>query len=740
MKRLLIIVVGVVLAVGLIVLGFTYKQTSQEESALVADLQYRTRILADSLKESIEPAYLNNSVTTLQRVVDKFTDRQRLAGLAVFDSKGTKVAATEDLAPQAIADISPIQDAMDSDKSVGSFIKTGIASNYLFAEPLHSDDKVVGALVLVQRADYISAKIEDIWRTNFLRFFLQALLFALAIIVVVRFLLFRPISQLVESVKQVRSGNGKDKAHTTSKDQSFLKPLTTEISKLFTSLGQARLAASEEARMRLEKLDTPWTAERLKEFIKSRLKHRAIYVVSNREPYIHEKIGDKIECRVPASGMVTALESVMEACGGTWLAYGGGSADRTTVDKQDKIQVPPDEPRYSLKRIWLDDKQVQGFYLGFSNEALWPLCHMAHTRPIFRQEDWAQYRQVNGKFAESLLREIKNIPQPVVLIQDFHFALLPEMIKASRPDAQVALFWHIPWPNAEAFGICPWRKELLGGMLGADVVGFHTQQYCNNFMDTVSSQLESLTDFERFAVTYHGHTSFVKPFPISMAFTNSSGGGATPDRSVLGNYGIATKYMGLGVDRMDYTKGILERFKGIEFFLNTYPEYRSQFTFLQIAPPSREGVARYQQFAMEVAQEAERINKKFKAAAWQPILLRAEHHTHEQLAVLYQLADLCLVTSLHDGMNLVAKEFVAAREQEDGVLVLSQFTGATRDLRGAIIINPYSAEQTAEAIYTGLTMPKSEQYRRMRKMRESVKNYNVYRWSAELIKAVTDLQ
>jgi trehalose-6-phosphate synthase len=554
---------------------------------------------------------------------------------------------------------------------------------------------------------------------------------------VVKWLIVRPVASMTEYIKLILAGKAGPQIGLPS--FNFFRPLAEQISKMSKSLSQARLAASEEARLRLEKIDAPWTAERLKEFIKAYLKNRKIFVISNREPYVHKRINGKIAYSVPASGAVTALEPVMEACGGLWLAYGSGDADKLTVDAQDKIQVPPDEPKYTLKRVWLTDEEVKGYYTGFSNEALWPLCHMAHTRPIFRKEDWQEYRHVNGKFAQSLLSEIKGITQPLVLVQDFHFAPLSQMIKQSRPDAQVSLFWHIPWPSAESFSICPWRKEIVEGMLGADILGFQTQQHCNNFMDTVKKEIESLVDLEQFSVTHEKHTTHIKPFPISIAFTNGLDRTQELQKTsdLLEGFGIKTKLIGLGVDRLDYIKGIPERFTGIEFFFKQRPEYKGQITFLQIAPPSREGVEKYRQFNREVTLQATQINEKFATNDWQPIVLVKENLSHEDLDLLYRRAAVCLVTSLHDGMNLVAKEFVAARNDESGVLVLSQFTGASRDLKGAININPYSAEQTSTAIYEALTMPPTEQRRRMQKMREAVKNYNVYRWSAELIKATT---
>jgi trehalose 6-phosphate synthase len=361
------------------------------------------------------------------------------------------------------------------------------------------------------------------------------------------------------------------------------------------------------------------------------------------------------------------------------------------------------------------------------------------VRPLFRKEDWLAYRKVNGEFAKSLLAEIRNVEQPLILVQDYHLALLPALIKSSRPDAQVAIFWHIPWPSAESFSICPWRKEILQGMLGSDLVGFHTQQYCNNFLSTVGSELESLNDLERFSVSYSGHKTFVKPFPISIAFPGLAEPKKPTEGSVLNRLGIQTKQLVLGVDRLDYTKGILERLKGVEFFFDKHPEFKERVTFLQIASPTREDVEKYREYSDQVTAEAERINNRIGTRTWQPIILEKRTYSHAELRELYELAQVCLVTSLHDGMNLVAKEYVAARTKEDGVLVLSMFTGASRDMRGAVMINPYSAEETADAMYAGLTMPKTEQHRRMKTMRDSVKDYNVYRWAAEFIKALASI-
>ncbi|PIZ00907.1 trehalose-6-phosphate synthase, partial [bacterium (Candidatus Howlettbacteria) CG_4_10_14_0_8_um_filter_40_9] len=389
----------------------------------------------------------------------------------------------------------------------------------------------------------------------------------------------------------------------------FLQPLTKEISGIRRSLLEARLAAGEEAKANLERLDSPWTAERLKQFVKNTLQDRTIVVVSNREPYIHTKVGNKINYYFPASGMVTAIEPVMQACGGTWIAHGSGDADKLVVDKNDRLQVPPDEPKYTLKRIWLTPEEEKGYYYGFSNEALYPLCLLAHTRPIFSEEDWNEYEKVNGKFAQTVLSEIKNLHKPIILIQDFHLALLPKMIKNARPDAVIGLFWHVPWVSPESFSICPWKKEIVDGMLGADLIGFHTQLHCNNFIETVGRELESLIDFEQFTVTRGDHLSVVKPFPISIAFSNGyeyqspDQGEKLESKKLLQNLGITAKHIGVGVDRLDYTKGILERLKAIEIFLNKYPSYKGNFTFIQIAAPSKSKIKKYSEFAQAVEKE-----------------------------------------------------------------------------------------------------------------------------------------
>ncbi len=745
MKQLLAAVIAVVVIISLIAIYFTWTQVNSESKRLTGDIQYRSYLVDESLKESVEPNFINKSNAYLQTVVENFVDKQRLAGIAIVNNNGNYVASSTTLAKGLKSSKETnqiITTAMDGDQDNGGFVTVNSKRYYIYASPIHDKKSVVGALIVFQNAGYIDTQLNGIWQSDLTKLFIQSFLLAIAILIILRWIIFIPIRNLVESLKYSSNGNRKNKPGKMF-NNPFLGPLIKEVGNMQQNLIEARIAASEEARLRLKKFDSPWTTERLKAFVADILKDRKIFVISNREPYIHTKEGNTIDYHFPASGMVTAIEPIMQATGGMWIAHGSGNADKLVVDENDKIGVPPNDPLYTLKRVWLTKEEVKGFYDGFSNEGIWPLCHIAHTRPIFKKNDWIEYVKVNEKFAKSILKEIRKETNPIILVQDFHFSLLPRLIKEKRPDATIGMFWHIPWPNAEAFSICPWKKEILDGMLGADIIGFHTQLHCNNFINTVSRELEALIDLDQFTITKNNHNTSVKPFPISIAFSNKSSEKLTVQearsKEALKQLGVKSEYVGIGVDRLDYTKGILERLRAIEIFLTKYPTYIGKFTFIQISAPSRTDIPEYKTFAAKTEAEVNRINNKLKRNDWKPILFLHKHHSHEAIYPLYRAANVCMVTSLHDGMNLVAKEFVAARDDEKGVLILSQFTGASRELRDALIINPYNGEQTAEAIHTALTMKKTEQSKRMKRMRDVLKSYNIYRWSAELLKTMVEL-
>jgi trehalose 6-phosphate synthase len=485
-----------------------------------------------------------------------------------------------------------------------------------------------------------------------------------------------------------------------------------------------------------------WTPQALQQVVREQLGDTRIVVAANREPYIHRRDADGgITVQVPASGMVTAIEPIMRACSGTWVAHGSGTADRDVVDRSDHVAVPPDDPSYTLRRVWMSDEEEQGYYYGFSNEGLWPLCHLAYVRPAFREADWEHYRTVNARFADAVAGEIGR-EEAVVLIQDFHFALLPKLIRERKVKATIALFWHIPWPNAEAFGVCPWRKELLQHMLHADILGFHTLYHCQNFLATVDRFIECQIDHERMTVTLQGHVCRVKSYPISIEWPPRwlARVAAQPAAvlAVRERYRIAPGvHIGLGVERWDFTKGIIERFHALEALFDKYPRWRGRLTFLQVAAPSRSKLPAYQALQQQTLAELERVNARFATPDWQPIVLIGEHQEPPQVFELYRAADFMLVNSLHDGMNLVAKEFVAAREDEDGVLILSTFAGASRELTEALLVNPYDVAETAAAMVAALELPREERGKRMRLMRRTVSEFNIYRWAGRMLMDVS---
>jgi trehalose-6-phosphate synthase len=465
--------------------------------------------------------------------------------------------------------------------------------------------------------------------------------------------------------------------------------------------------------------------------------HGRICVIANREPYIHVRNEGRIDLMTPASGLVTALEPIARTSGGLWIAHGGGSADRETSNERGVLSVPPNDPKYELKRVWLTPDEEQGYYYGFANEGLWPLFHIVHTRPIFRALDWSYYLQANEKFAAAFNEEVGE-QRPVVLIQDYHFAPLPRMIRRYRPDAAISLFWHIPWSSPDTTRICPWKNELIEGMLSADLLGFQTQYHCNNFLECVDRFVEARIDRESISVTRQGHTCYIRPLPISIEWPTryEVPPETIPDirRDLLSELELPPDIrLGVGVDRIDYTKGIVERFLAIETMLDNHPDMAGNFTLIQIGAPSRSRIPRYQQLTEEVMQVANRINAKFAGARCKPITLRLTHHGPEQVFRFYRAADVCVVNSLHDGMNLVAKEYVASRSDGGGALVLSSFTGAARELTDAFVVNPYDIEGTAEAIFGALHSPATVLHERMARMRAIVSSHSVFEWGRELL-------
>lgn len=482
-----------------------------------------------------------------------------------------------------------------------------------------------------------------------------------------------------------------------------------------------------------------WTRDRLCRYVKTRLGDARLVVVANRETYVHEHEDGAIVAKRPPGGLVTAIDPILEATNGVLVAHGSGSADREVVDANDRVAVPPDVPSYTLRRIWLSPEEIDGYYHGFSNEALWPLCHVAYTRPQFNADHWAIYQHVNQKFAEAVLEEVGDDPA-FVWLQDYHLALVPSLLKARRPDLLVGHFWHIPWPNFDIFRVCPWRQELLWGLLGNDIIGFHTEAHCANFLQCCNRQLEVRVDEQQKAVYHHGGIeTVVRSLPISIdaegTAAAASHAGAHEDLAAWGEELALPKdcKLMLGVDRLDYTKGIPERLRAFSMMLDRYPQWRGNVTFLQIGASTRSHIDSYRELEDEVDALIADINAQYATPEWTPIVRSRRQVLHPELNVLYRMADVCVVTSLHDGMNLVAKEFLAAKTDHSGMLVLSQFTGAALELPEAVLVNPFSEDECAEAFHTALTLPEEDRELRMETMRESVMENNIFRWAARSI-------
>jgi alpha,alpha-trehalose-phosphate synthase [UDP-forming] len=723
---------SLVAGVTLVSIGIALYQTQSEAVGLKRDLERQAAVLGESLEQSAVPLITAPSPAPLQKLVNAFQSHQRLAGVAVYNAEGQPIAVSTDLAAR-LGSEPHLFHGKTQNGGYGRFFRARRKLMHVFELTIPE-----GTVAIFHDAAYIDARELTLWKNALTGVAVQAALIICVTLLILQWSLRRPLKRLTEWMREVRSGSAS--ATPELPPELSFEPLSHEVAQLATTLNAARAAAEQEARLR-DAGESMWTAERLRIFVESKVGRCRMFAISNREPYEHILNNGEVRCSIPASGLVTALEPILRATDGTWIAQASGNADRETVDEHDHIRVPPDHPQYTLRRVWLTEEEEQGFYLGFANEGLWPLCHIAHTRPSFRAQDWEQYRAVNRRFADAFLKEAEGERDPIVLVQDYHFALVPRMIKEARPDARVAIFWHIPWPNPEAFGICPWQRELLDGLLGADLIGFHIQSHCNNFLETVDRTLESRIDREQFAVNRRGHFTCVRAFPISVKFPSSDVTAGYAERAELfRNLGVEATMLGIGVDRVDYTKGIPERFRAIEMFFEKFPAYRRQFTFVQIGAPSRTHIRRYHDLLDEVEQEATRINRRFEAGAWRPIVFLPRHHSHDQIMPYYRAADLCMVTSLHDGMNLVAKEYVASRADEQGSLILSRFAGACHELVDALVVNPYDTEELADAIHRALAMSPEEKHARMARMRAYLREHNIYRWAGNLIQELASLR
>ena len=680
----------------------------------VKDLDLRSSFVANTISDSLIPLLESENRTKITSLFNKITKDERLYAIGVCNSSGAIIYKTATLPSDISCNSNDPGQVIKPKKG----LSLHVGYNLLVGENFTGKLIVVHDMSFVDRRSYAAKK--------YIFYFLIALGALISFLTIV-------VAQLswrgwIKGMRNLLKGEGLIKPIGVQTIQPELKPIVKDIKTLVREL--------ESERKIRELSQITWTPQTLKEILGKELSGDEVLIVSNREPYIHNrKSNDEVEIQVPASGVVTALEPIMRACSGTWIAHGSGSADKSVVDKNDHVNVPPENPLYKIRRVWLTKEEEAGYYYGFSNEGLWPLCHIAHVRPTFRTEDWKQYVKVNQKFADAVVEEVKT-ESPVILIQDYHFALLPAMIKKKIPHAIIITFWHIPWPNPESFGICPWRESILEGLLGSSILGFHTRFHCNNFIDTVDRYLECRIDWESLMISYGGELTAINDYPISIEWPprwlkdQKTVMECRIDIRDLNELSTDT-LVGVGIDRLDYTKGIIERFNAIERLLELDPKWIGKFSFIQIAAPTRALIDQYKSFDDEVRLLAEKINKRF--SPHRPIILKVQHHGPEKVFEYFRGADLCCVSSLHDGMNLVAKEFISSRDDEHGVLILSQFAGASKELPEALIVNPYNMDQCAAAFKVALEMPSEEQKARMRNMRSLLKEHNVYRWAGRMI-------
>lgn len=712
------------LVAAIVILAVLPFATSFVEQWTRRDVELRSQIVFNSARDQVTNLLSRNEVGRLQNLFERIASDERVLAIGYCDKDELR-PATHNMPPSFTCEQAARSDTQSFSTIaaegrrilVSSFPLTvaGREGHLLVLDDLSSADKRGG-----EARNYLFLALAGV------AFGAAALAAMIAALIMRRWL--ASIRQALESARAGAAG---------SPEQENMIPLGQEIHDVLQEL--------EASRRTIDAAHTDWNPDTLRAALANELSGSEVIVVSNREPYIHNRAENGgISLQIPASGLVSALEPVVRACGGTWVAHGSGTADRDTVDANDRVPVPPSHPSYTLRRVWLTEEEQDGYYYGAANEGLWPLCHIAFVRPVFREQDWQYYRSVNEKFADAVVAEAKR-EDPIVLVQDYHFGLLPRMIRNRLPQATIVTFWHIPWPNAETFGICPWREEIIDGLLGSSILGFHTQAHCNNFLDAVDAYVESRIDREKDSVFFGGEETMIRPYPISIEWPPTALEGqksiAECRRAVRERLGLPLDMrIGVGIERFDYTKGIIDRMQAIDMLLNEHPEWKGNFAFVQVAAPTRSKLANYRQLQEEAEALARDINERHGFNGYEPIKLLIRHHEPDEVFELFRAADLCIVSSLHDGMNLVAKEFVAARDDEEGVLILSAFAGASRELSEALIVNPYNAHAMGKAINRALTMSQNEQRERMRLMRDQVKERNVYRWAGQMLLAASRLR
>jgi trehalose-6-phosphate synthase len=710
-------------AVAFIALSAAGVQSFIEARRWTFTAQTRMNSLMMTLEDSLIANFKQRRFAKIERTIQKLRSTQDLEGLAICPRGPVKrlpVGFPLGSGLEKFCADDHVICAKDGATESWSSLTENLPLKYF----VHTIESTEPPLVLVTTLDI--SYMRRHWIDAFVRTFLLTFLGGITVLILITTQLRGWVKQNVSDLHKSLNALIAGKYLGPSSLPSSLKHLSKDLSKI---------AAKIQPLHSLDRLGA----------LKRRMGGRNLTVIANREPYIHQRSGNSIEVIRPASGLVTALEPILRHCGGLWIGHGSGSADKEAVDALNEVAVPPNNPTYKLRRVWLTSEEESGYYYGFSNEGFWPLCHLAHTRPTFRLSDWNHYQAVNQKFSDAVPEQSLD-RRGLILVQDYHFAMAPGYLRESlerrrsTDRAKIGLFWHIPWPNAETFGICPWGPELLHGMLGADAIGFHTQYHCNNFLETCNRYLEARIDYERFSVTMGNHETLIRAFPIGIDTSPVTHLSDSEVVELKKKYGIHARHVAVGVDRLDYTKGLVERVDGIERFLEKYPQYIGNFSFVQMGSPSRTSIPAYQELATKLEAAVARVNTRFGRydgkEPYRPIILLATHHDWDEIQKFYQVGQVCMVTSLHDGMNLVAKEYVWCQHPSRGSLILSRFTGASRELTEAFIVNPYSTEEIADAIAQALALSREEREVRMQSMRKKVESHNAFNWATDLLQAL----
>ena len=704
-----------VAAILLIIITVTPLMTTIVEGWSRRDVELRSRLVFRSIEDRVTNAISVAGSSELTSYFEHLAEDEKLIALGFCDESGKLTNATK-LLPKTLKCEDLPQGAGES----FSTLRTDSGRYLVSVFPITAGEKK-GHVVLLHDLNFVDDRAREA------RLYLTLALIGVAVglSLLATAVVLGLLRGWRRSIKAQIEDFGLPSAVPRGDDSGFDR----EIQSLLSELNVERRYA--------EGIKVEWSPATLRTLLEEELPSTQVLVVSNREPYIHNRKNGEIELQIPASGLVAAVEPVMRACGGTWIAHGSGSADKETVDASDRIAVPPADPAYMLRRVWLSEEEQEGYYYGFANEGLWPLCHIAFIRPIFRESDWKHYAAVNERFADAVVKEATQ-DDPIVLVQDYHFALLPRMVRQRLPKATIVTFWHIPWPNSETFSICPWREEIIDGLLGSTILGFHTQFHCNNFLEATDRFMESRIDRERASVTTSGMETLIRAYPISIEWPPAALASQAPveqcRQAVRERFSLPPDAVLLvGIERFDYTKGILDRLRAVDDLLAREPSWKGRLVFIQAAAPTRNRLERYSELQEEGLRLAVEINERHGTGDYRPVELVVRHHSPDEVYELFRAADACIVSSLHDGMNLVAKEFVAARDDEQGVLILSSFAGASRELSEALIVNPYDSSAMASTLERALLMPKQEQRDRMRLMRELIRERNVYRWAAQML-------